>query len=24
VSIAAAVSLFGVLCMRETRDTRLM
>jgi MFS family permease len=24
VSIAAAVSLFGVLCMHETRDTRLM
>jgi metabolite-proton symporter len=24
VSIAAAVSLFGVLCMRETRDTTLM
>jgi metabolite-proton symporter len=24
VSAAAAVSLFGVLCMRETRDTRLM
>ena len=24
VSIAAAVSLFGVLCMRETRDTNLM
>ncbi|CAB3762331.1 MFS transporter [Paraburkholderia humisilvae] len=24
VSVAALVSLFGVLCMRETRDTRLM
>ncbi|WP_118179446.1 MFS transporter [Paraburkholderia phosphatilytica] len=24
VSVAAAVSLFGVLCMRETRDARLM
>ncbi|HEY1611748.1 MAG TPA: MFS transporter, partial [Paraburkholderia sp.] len=24
VSVAAAISLFGVLCMRETRDTNLM
>jgi MFS family permease len=24
VSVAALVSLFGVICMRETRDTRLM
>ncbi|HTH58782.1 MAG TPA: MFS transporter [Paraburkholderia sp.] len=24
VSVAAAISLFGVLCMRETRDTSLM
>jgi hypothetical protein len=24
VSIAAAVSLIGVLCMRETRNARLM
>jgi hypothetical protein len=24
VSVAAAVSLIGVLCMRETRDAQLM